>query len=840
MIRATRNTSRLSAFVIAGVLLGIPIVSATAQVRRPGSPLQAATRAFIEGRFDQIESLTSAIDPADPNVVALKARAAIARGRYQEAEAMLRPVADRAPSSEAALALGLLRDMLGREDAQAVLLRVAALGNRTNDPIELARAARALRALGRSRDANTLYQAAASGARDDVAIHTAWGELFLETYNITEAFKSFQMVLEADARWVPALVGAAWALVDDNPPQAVALAQQALTINPSSVDAYVFLARQAVDADQRDEARQLLQKALAVNPSSLDARAIVAGMAYVEDKPAEFDAEVARTLAIAPTRGDVYRVAGEMTAHSYRFDEAVELTRRGLAIEPGNARALAALGTHLLRTGDEPGARAALEASFKVDPYDVVTFNLLAMLDTLDKFETVTDGNLIFRMPKDDAPLLREYAVPLAHQALDTLGKRYEFTARGPILVEIFSKHDHFAVRNVGLPGMIGALGACFGRVVTLDSPKAQPPGTFQWEATLWHELAHVITLQMSNQRLPRWLSEGISVFEEGRARPEWARQQDIEFATLLERGETLKLGDLNAAFTDPRKISIAYFQAALLVEHLAAVYGDAGLRKLVSSFTQGISTATALKVALDTSFDELQPGFDQLVDRRFASLRRAMATRPEDATVMQLPLPALRLYAADRAGSYIVQMALGRALRREQQLDEAMAVFEKAAALVPIAQGADSPHAQMAAIAVEKNDRARAISELTALVAVDFDNVNAARQLASLLRQGGVTDPARLQPVYQRIAAVDPFDADAHSMLGRLAMQRNEPEVASREFRAVVALGPVDRAVALTDLAESYVRGGKTAEAKKQTLAALEIAPSYERAQILLLQLVK
>ena len=60
-----------------------------------------------------------------------------------------------------------------------------------------------------------------------------------------------------------------------------------------------------------------------------------------------------------------------------------------------------------------------------------------------------------------------------------------------------------------------------------------------------------------------------------------------------------------------------------------------------------------------------------------------------------------------------------------------------------------------------------------------------------------------------------------------------------SRAFRTVVALGPVDRAAASTDLAESYLKGGKTAEAKKQTLAALEIAPTYERAQELLLKLV-
>ena len=94
--------------------------------------------------------------------------------------------------------------------------------------------------------------------------------------------------------------------------------------------------------------------------------------------------------------------------------------------------------------------------------------------------------------------------------------------------------------------------------------------------------------------------------------------------------------------------------------------------------------------------------------------------------------------------------------------------------------------------------------------------------------------------PVYERIAAIDPFDPEAHAMLGRYALQRNEPDVSSREFRTVIALGPVDRAAAYTDLGESYFKAGKRAEAKKQILAALEIAPGYERAQGLLLKLVE
>jgi Tfp pilus assembly protein PilF len=233
-----------------------------------------------------------------------------------------------------------------------------------------------------------------------------------------------------------------------------------------------------------------------------------------------------------------------------------------------------------------------------------------------------------------------------------------------------------------------------------------------------------------------------------------------------------------------------------------------------------------------------MQSGFDQTLDRMFASLKGVLNV-PKDAELGKMPLEALRAYAAEHPRSYPVQLLLGHQLRKAGQPDEAMQAFERAAALVPLAQGKDSPHAQMAEISLEKSDRMRATTELQALVAVDFDNIEAARKLEQLLRQTGVEDPAKLRPVYERIVAIDPFDAAAHSMLGRLAMQRNAPEEAAREFRAVIALAPVDRAAAYTDLAESYLKSGKKAEAKKQTLAALEIAPSYERAQELLLKLV-
>ena len=97
-------------------------------------------------------------------------------------------------------------------------------------------------------------------------------------------------------------------------------------------------------------------------------------------------------------------------------------------------------------------------------------------------------------------------------------------------------------------------------------------------------------------------------------------------------------------------------------------------------------------------------------------------------------------------------------------------------------------------------------------------------------MRQAGVDDPARVRAVNERIVAIDPFDGEAHAVArppGDGAQRRRRRRRASS--RSVLALNPVDRAAAHTDLADSYLKSGKTADAKKQTLAALEIAPTYD-----------
>jgi tetratricopeptide (TPR) repeat protein len=838
----TRKALGLAAVLVVSAAL---FTVAVAQSRRPSAPnspqtpAQLAMRALVEGRYDDVAALTEK-DQFDPTLVAIRARADIERGKYEQAETLLRPAVQRQPASDAALELGLLLKMLSRPEGTQILNRIATTAETADRAADLARAARALRALGRFNESNAAYRDAASAAPRDLTIQAAWGDMFLEgrcqTCN-ADATKSFQLVLKDEPRWAPALLGMAEAVQDDNPPQALAFARKALEVNPSSVPALLFIATGEADAGHRDAARDSIRKALEVNPSSLDAHAQLAALAYVEDKQQEFEAEVAKVLSLSPKYSEVYRLTGELAAHNYRFDEAVTLVRKGLALDPGDAHSLADLGTHLLRTGDETAARQVLESAFKLNPNDIVSYNLLNMMDTLDTFVTVRDGEFIIRMDKTEAPVIGDSAVAMAHQAMDALTKRYQFTPKGPILVEIFPKHDHFAVRNVGLPGMIGALGACFGRVVTMDSPRAEP-GEFQWEAVLWHELAHVITIQMSNQRVPRWLTEGISVYEQKIARPEWARDQDFEWVHMLNRNEAIKLANLNAAFTDPEKISIAYFEASLLVQHLVETFGDEGLHKLLRAYGQGLDTDAALKASVNTTLAEMQDGFDKFNEREYGKLQAALKEPEKGVDLPRMPIDDLKAYVAKNEGSFIAQMALGVQLQKAGDLDGAVSALKKAAALVPIATGENGPQAMLAEIALRKKDNAAAIEALQAQVGTDFNNVDAARQLAGLFKTTGVTDPGRLEPVYQRIVSIDPFDAESRTGYGRTLMQAHKPDAAVREFKAVVAMHPVDQAAAYTDLAESYFQSGKRAEARKQILAALEVAPSYERAQDLLLKL--
>jgi len=241
--------------------LGLFIVIATlvgAQVR-PGADtgLDGARKALNLGQYDRVATLLAG--STDPRAIALRARIDIDHGRYAEAEKLLAGPAASAPGSDAALELGRLQLYLGKKaEGTRTLERLISTGAQ-NTAADLVRLGDAEAALGQFQQANADFRQANAMAPNDVAANIGWGELFAEKYNRSDAAKSFQAALMADADNVQAKVDLASLMVDANPPAARQLIGEALNLNSSYVPAHVLNAQIALDDGKRDEVKAMAE-----------------------------------------------------------------------------------------------------------------------------------------------------------------------------------------------------------------------------------------------------------------------------------------------------------------------------------------------------------------------------------------------------------------------------------------------------------------------------------------------------------------------------------------------------------------------------------------------------
>src|SRR6185503_7133 len=207
---------------------------------------------------------------------------------------------------------------------------------------------------------------------------------------------------------------------------------------------------------------------------------------------------------------------------------------------------------------------------------------------------------------------------------------------------------------------------------------------------------------------------------------PAWGREGELSFVAAYGQNEHMSLRELNAAFQDPEKISLAYYEASILTEHIVEKYGMGALRKLLMSYGEGLEGEAALKAGLGVDIDTLQADFDQLLNKKYGTIVKALRPPKELEPGKGNP----ESVAAAFPDSFQAQVSLGEYLRKAGRIDEAFKVLERAAEMVPMATGHSSPRSIMAQMAVERNDPARAISELEKLLEYENTDVAAVRLL--------------------------------------------------------------------------------------------------------------
>ena len=661
------------------------------------------------------------------------------------------------------------------------------------------------------------------------------GELFLAKYNSTEAQSIFREVQQINPNHPRMLLGLANAKYFDGSTESQELVRRTLQVNPGSVAGRVLQARLYLDVEDYDAARAEVDRALQVNPSSLEALTLLGAIAYLRDDDAGYEDAKRRVLAIDPKHADFYNTIAELAVRNRRYAAAVSLAEEAIALDPQSWWAHGILGLNRMRKGEIEAARASLETSFAGDPYNVWIKNTLDLLDTYDEYTTHTTEHFELMLHGDEAALLAPYMGALAEEAFAALSQRYGMQPPTPIRVEVFPRHADFSVRTVGLAGL-GALGVSFGSQLAMDSPRARERGQFNWGSTLWHEIAHAFTLAATEHRIPRWLTEGLSVVEERRAREGWGDDASLEFLTAYKSGQLYPVSDLNNGFVRPRfpqQVGLSYVQASYLVEMIEEQHGFDAILGMLRAYREGKSDTEVFRQVLRLDGEALDEAYDRYIQQRFGTALAAIKAQMHPDSIV---VPPAQRNVSVEDNDLFGQLAAGRRAFDAGDLEEAERRFERARDLFPEYAGPVSPYTFLAQIRERQGDARGAAEQLAAHVAINENDEAANLKLAMLLDSLG--DKPGAAAALERVVYIYPYDASLHTKLAELyeATGDHDKVVLARE--ALVALNPVDQAEARYQLALAYFEAGDRDAARREVLRALEIAPNFERAQQLLLRI--
>lgn len=775
-------------------------------------------------------------------------------GRATEALEILNAVVDGVaePPVRTLVQYGSLLKFLGRRTEAEEVLNLAV--QRYNNGLvfaseDVAMVALASWLLDNFHDANSLFSEATRANPNNLEAQVLWGDLFLEKYNANDAQRSYQEVLDINSRHVPALVGMAKVGGDERS------LTRALAINPNSVLALETYGQLLLINNREAEAQEYFDRALNLNPQSLKSLSILAAQAALNQREEEYEQHKAQVDSFSPDNPQFLGDIADTFGNNYLFSEAVEFARAAINSDPEYWQGYTLLGSNLIRLGEEEEGKANLEIGFENDPFNVLTSNMLKVFDTLETYATLESEHFKVYMSGNDADILWPYLEPLLEEGWDTLTAKYGYEPEGPILIEVFENTADFAVRSVGLPDIGPLVGICFGKVITLISPDTL---SANWQEIVWHEFMHVITLQMTNNRMPRWLSEGISVWEEREGRPYWGRSQGLDLVRAAKEEKLLHVRDLNSGFSGARDnadLGFAYFQSYLVVDYITEEYGFSKLREFIDQYAIVKDESERFNEVFQLSLEEFNTGFQRWIDQRVEEINVYVHSEdvPDEgeghghgirenssAILAELYNNAslkqhMRARIQENERDFQAHLQLGIVLFKEEDFEQAKFHLLTANSMLPSYTGYPSPALVLAQIFEREGNQQERLKWLEVLL----ENLQHDYDSAVLLAEDALENEnfERANYYIDRAIQVDPYRSGVHELKARYADEIGDAELAVTEYEVLLKLEINDPVEARTDLAEAYLNNGQLDKAKESVLYALEIAPSYRRAQEVLLE---
>ena len=687
-----------------------------------------------------------------------------------------------------------------------------------NDADQLYQLAEAARHTGQYELANDSYRAALKIRPQMTEAGVAWADLFAHKYASELAAQTLEEVLKVNPNH-PGAHAAMAELIANTSYDLAALGHHldaAFAVNPRNARALRVRASIEIDRNQWGAANRTLDQVLAINKEDTEALALKATVAWLRGDMRGYEALRAQAFAINPIYADLFRIVARSAVREHRYSEAIELEKQAIKLQPDGYEAMANVGLGYLRLGQEKQGLEWLDKAYRGDAYNVRTVNTLNLFErTIPKeYSFHETKNFRIRYHAQDQPALSRYLEPMLDRAFADMVKRYGFSPKTPIVIELYADKVDYAVRAAGLPD-ISALGVCFGQVIAAMSPST---GDMNWGMVLWHELSHVFAIQISNSRVPRWFTEGLSEYETLIARPEWRRENEADVYGALVNGTLPSIADLNTEFMRPdsNSVVVAYYLSAVVVEWLARTYGFDKVVQALKLYGAGKETPEVLTQITGKAVGELDREFRKWVAARLTAYSGTfkLPTRGfDDTTKLEIAADAAPKDAAAKA-----RLALGHYYGGDAQKAEL-------AARQAVTLDGAQPIARyiLAEIAVHNGDGAHALELYRGLIAAGHDSYDIRVRLAQLAQNTG--DVAEAERQLTTAKKLDPERSYPYQALAELYKKANQPGKALAELERYVFLEQMELAP-LKELVSEYAQLSQWSKVRTYGEMAIFINP--------------
>ena len=283
--------------------------------------------------------------------------------------------------------------------------------------------------------------------------------------------------------------------------------------------------------------------------------------------------------------------------------EALSYAQHAAVIAPDSPDAIAMLGFVQFASDHTPDAIRSWKKSLALRP-DTTVSQYLAKAERESSAESdfsqreSSHFNLHFE-GKDTSESFRRDLLATLDSEYDDLARDLGYSPHNNIAVTLYTQQAFFDVTRA--PSWSGAINDGKLRIPVSGVQSVTP----ELARILKHELTHSFVSQMSSNRCPTWLNEGIAQIEEGKSSTSYGHQ----LAQLFAEGNEIPLNNLEGSFMNfsAPEANAAYAESLAVTEYVRDAYGMSEIARILERLSQGSSTEAALRATAHVDYRQLR-----------------------------------------------------------------------------------------------------------------------------------------------------------------------------------------------------------------------------------------